>query len=89
LDELTFAAYSFAPAILVTPLGALSVIVGAILASIFLGEKMGREGKVGAALCMIGSVVIILHAPAEKPIESVDEILQYAVQPGMFLERSL
>ena len=64
--------------------GALSVIFGAILAALFLGEKMGSEGMIGCALCIIGSIVIILHAPEEKVVNSVDEILQYAVQPGVF-----
>ncbi|KAF9434528.1 hypothetical protein BGZ76_007870 [Entomortierella beljakovae] len=77
-----FAAYSFAPAILVTPLGALSVIIGAVLASFFLHDKLGIVGKVGCALCLIGSVVIVIHAPEDKNIESVDEILNYAVQPA-------
>ncbi|KAF9119983.1 hypothetical protein BGW39_011756 [Mortierella sp. 14UC] len=80
-----FAAYSFAPAILVTPLGALSVIIGAILASFFLHDKLGIVGKVGCALCLIGSVVIVLHAPEDKNIESVDEILNYALQPAFMM----
>ncbi|KAG0085720.1 hypothetical protein BGZ93_000489 [Podila epicladia] len=80
-----FAAYSFAPAILVTPLGALSVIIGAVLASFFLHEKLGTVGKVGCALCLIGSVVIVLHSPEEKNIESVDEILSYAMSPGFLM----
>ncbi|TPX63909.1 hypothetical protein SpCBS45565_g06276 [Spizellomyces sp. 'palustris'] len=80
-----FAAYTYAPAILVTPLGAGSVVVSAILASFFLQEELGMEGKVGAALCIIGSVVIILHAPEEKHVETVDEILNYALQPGFLI----
>lgn len=43
---LNFAAYAFAPASLVTPLGALSVIVSAVLASKFLNEKLNVMGKV-------------------------------------------
>lgn len=39
-------AYAFAPAALVTPLGALSVIVAAILSSKFLNEKLNMIGKV-------------------------------------------
>lgn len=39
-------AYAFAPAALVTPLGALSVLVAAILASKFLNEKLNFVGKV-------------------------------------------
>lgn len=77
-----FAAYTFAPAILVTPLGALSVLIGAVLASIFLKEQLGILGKLGCALCLLGSVIIVLHAPADKEVETVDEILDYALQPG-------
>ena len=77
-----FAAYAFAPAILVTPLGALSVLIGAVLGSYFLEEDLGTLGKLGCALCLIGSVIIVLHAPPDKEIQTVDEILQYAIHPG-------
>ncbi|OJJ45710.1 hypothetical protein ASPZODRAFT_118809 [Penicilliopsis zonata CBS 506.65] len=77
-----FAAYAFAPAILVTPLGALSVLIGAVLGSYFLHERLGRLGKLGCAMCLLGSVVIVLHAPPDKPVERIDEILGYALQPG-------
>lgn len=80
-----FAAYTFAPAILVTPLGALSVIIGAVLAAVFLKERLGILGKMGCAICLIGSVIIVLHAPPDKDIETVDEILSYALQPGFML----
>ena len=78
-----FAAYAFAPAILVTPLGALSVLIGAVLGSYFLKENLGILGKMGCALCLIGSVIIVLHAPPDKEIQTVDEILHYAIHPGM------
>ena len=77
-----FAAYAFAPAILVTPLGALSVLIGAVLGSYFLKEDLGILGKLGCALCLIGSVIIVLHAPPDKEIKTVDEILQYAIHLG-------
>ncbi|KAH6909415.1 magnesium transporter NIPA-domain-containing protein [Coprinopsis sp. MPI-PUGE-AT-0042] len=80
-----FAAYTFAPPILVTPLGALSVIIGAILASFLLNEKLGHLGRVGCTLCLLGSLIIVLHAPEEEPVETVDEILHYAIQPGFLL----
>jgi hypothetical protein len=79
-----FAAYAFAPAILVTPLGALSVLIGAVLGSYFLNEQLGLLGKIGCAICLIGSVIIVLHAPPDKEVSSVDEILNLALQPGMF-----
>lgn len=77
-----FAAYTFAPAIMVTPLGALSVIIGAVLAAIFLKEELGLLGKLGCSICLLGSVIIVLHAPSDKEIETVDEILRYAMQPA-------
>ncbi|KAI0088891.1 DUF803-domain-containing protein [Irpex rosettiformis] len=80
-----FAAYTFAPPILITPLGAGSVIIGAILASFLLGEELGHIGRVGCTLCILGSLIIVLHAPEDKPVETVDEILHYAVQPGFML----
>ena len=77
-----FAAYAFAPAILVTPLGALSVLIGAVLGSYFLNEELGILGKLGCAICLIGSVVIVLHAPPDKEITTVNAILEYAIKPG-------
>ena len=77
-----FAAYAFAPAILVTPLGALSVLIGAVLGSYFLHEELGTLGKLGSAICLIGAVVIVLHAPPDEEIETIDQILHYAIQPG-------
>ncbi|KAG1748033.1 magnesium transporter NIPA-domain-containing protein [Suillus occidentalis] len=80
-----FAAYTFAPPILVTPLGALSVLIGAILASFLLNEELGHLGRTGCALCLIGSLIIVLHAPPDKEVQTVDEILQYAIQPGFIM----
>jgi hypothetical protein len=78
-----FAAYAFAPAILVTPLGALSVLIGAVLGSYVLKEELGTLGKLGSAICLIGAVIIVLHAPPDEEIETIDQILNYAIQPGM------
>ncbi|KAL3467511.1 magnesium transporter NIPA-domain-containing protein [Aspergillus heterothallicus] len=84
-EAANFAAYAFAPAILVTPLGALSVLIGAVLGSYFLKERLGVLGKLGCAMCLLGSVVIVLHAPPDKPVERIDEILHYALQPGFLV----
>lgn len=80
-----FSAYAFAPAILVTPLGALSVLIGAVLGSYFLGERLGILGKVGCAICLVGSVVIVLHAPPDKDLENIDELLHYALMPAFLI----
>ncbi|WFD33092.1 hypothetical protein MSPP1_004149 [Malassezia sp. CBS 17886] len=80
-----FIAYTFAPPILVTPLGALSVLIGAVLASFILHERLGPLGQVGCALCLIGTVVIIVNAPEDRDIQTVDEILAYAMHTPFLL----
>lgn len=48
-----FAAYAFAPASVVTPLGALSILVTAVLASVFLKEELNLLGKVSKAAFLL------------------------------------
>ncbi|KAG2662948.1 hypothetical protein I3760_16G004800 [Carya illinoinensis] len=80
-----FVAYVFAPAVLVTPLGALSIIVSAVLAHFFLKEKLRKMGIVGCVLCIVGSTLIVLHAPSELSLSSVEEIWELATQPAFLL----
>ncbi|XP_021742065.1 probable magnesium transporter NIPA6 isoform X1 [Chenopodium quinoa] len=80
-----FVAYIYAPAVLVTPLGALSIIVSAVLAHCILDEKLQKMGMLGCLLCIVGSVVIVLHAPGERSMDSVDEIWALAIQPAFLL----
>jgi hypothetical protein len=54
----------------------------AVLGAYFLNEELGTLGKLGCAICLLGSVIIVLHAPPDKNIETVDEILHLAIQPG-------
>ncbi|XP_007568485.1 magnesium transporter NIPA1 isoform X2 [Poecilia formosa] len=65
-----FLAYNLAPAVIVTPLGALGVLFGnvllgcrAVLASWILEERLNVLGKLGCIICCCGSVVLIIHAP--------------------------
>jgi uncharacterized membrane protein len=48
-----FVAYAFVEAVVVTPLGALSVVICAILSSIFLKEKLTFFGWLGCGLCIV------------------------------------
>lgn len=75
-EAANFAAYAFAPASLVTPLGALSVIVAAVMSSKFLNEKLNLLGKLGCFLCIIGSVIIVIHSPKEVEVEDLDILLE-------------
>ncbi|URE47607.1 hypothetical protein MUK42_14668 [Musa troglodytarum] len=77
-----FAAYAFAPAILVTPLGAVSIIISAALAHIILQERLHIFGVLGCVLCVVGSTTIVLHAPQEREIDSVKEVWDLATEPA-------
>lgn len=76
-----FAAYAYAPATIVTPLGALSIIISAVLAHYILRERLTMSGWVGCALCVAGSVEIVLHAPEEAPAVGVQALAALAMKP--------
>ena len=80
-EAANLAAYAYAPAIVVTPLGASTIIISAILANIFLGEVLHECGILASCLAILGSVVLLSHAPAEAPLESVEQIWGLATQP--------
>ncbi len=77
-----FVAYAFADAVLVTPLGALSVVICAVLSSIFLKEKLTLFGKVGCFLCIVGSVIIALNAPTSHVGGKITEFQKLFLAPG-------
>ncbi|KAK3740750.1 hypothetical protein RRG08_048992 [Elysia crispata] len=86
LGELVnFAAYAFAPATLVTPLGALSVMVSAILAARVLKERLNILGKVGCVLCVLGSTLIVIHSPKEQEVHDVDDLMIKMKEPGFIV----
>ncbi|XP_048885010.1 magnesium transporter NIPA2-like [Brienomyrus brachyistius] len=81
-EAANFAAYAFAPATLVTPLGALSVLVSAVLSSYFLNERLNTHGKMGCLLCILGSTVVVLHAPQEEEVVSLSTLAEKLKEPG-------
>lgn len=84
-----FAAYMFAPATLVTPLGALSVIISAVLSSHLLGEKLNLVGKLGCFLCILGSVLLVIHAPQEQEVTSLQDMTDKLLEPGFLVYMSM
>lgn len=84
-EAANFAAYAFAPASLVTPLGALSVLVSALLSSKFLNERLNLVGKVGCLLCILGSTVIVLHSPKEGNVESMEQLGAMITEPSFIV----
>ncbi|CAN8208399.1 unnamed protein product [Coccothraustes coccothraustes] len=81
-EAANFAAYAFAPATLVTPLGALSVLISAILSSYFLNEKLNIHGKLGCVLSILGSTVMVIHAPEEEEVTSLEEMERKLQDPA-------
>ena len=77
-----FVAYAFVDAILVTPLGALSVVISTILSAIFLKERLSFVGKVGCFSCLVGSVVIAMNAPSQSSVSTIQDMKEFVIAPG-------
>lgn len=80
-----FVAYAFVDAILVTPLGALSVVITTILSAIFLKERLSFVGKIGCFQCIIGSIVIVMNAPAQSSAADIQEMRHFVAAPGFLV----
>ncbi|KAI9054940.1 hypothetical protein LZ554_002083 [Drepanopeziza brunnea f. sp. 'monogermtubi'] len=75
-------AYAFVDAILVAPMGALSVVVTTILSAIFLKERLSLVGKIGCFLCIVGSVVIAMNSPSESSVANIEQMQDFVIAPG-------
>ena len=89
-----FGAYAFQPAIVIAPLGALSVAVryvieahqySAILSAVMLKERLSFSGSVGVSQCIFGSIIIVMNAPETNSTQTVRDFFAYAVQPGFLV----
>ncbi|XP_073423980.1 magnesium transporter NIPA4-like isoform X3 [Dendrobates tinctorius] len=80
-----FAAYAFAPATIVTPLGALSVLISAVMSSYLLGERLNLLGKLGCALSVLGSTVLVIHSPEEQEVTTLEEMTSKLKDPGFIV----
>ncbi|CAL8365596.1 unnamed protein product [Lota lota] len=83
-----FVAYLFAPATVVTPLGALSVLISAVLSSYLLGETLNLIGKLGCLLCILGSTIMVIHAPEEEEVKSLQQMTVKLLEPGFVVYAS-
>ncbi|KAJ2973526.1 hypothetical protein NUW58_g8915 [Xylaria curta] len=81
-EVLNFVAYSFTDAILVTSLGAISVVIATVLSAFFLKERLSLIGKVACFLCIVGAVIIVLNAPTESAVANIQEMQMYVIAPG-------
>ena len=53
-----------------------------MLASHFLNEKQNLHGKIGCILSIIGSTVLVIHAPQEEEVTSMDDLEPKLGSPG-------
>lgn len=88
-ETCNFVAYCFVDAILVTPMGALSVVVTTILSAIFLKERLSFVGKVGCFNSIIGATIIALNAPSESSVSDIQGMQHYVIQPGFLVYAGL
>ncbi|KAJ3213067.1 hypothetical protein HDU67_003415 [Dinochytrium kinnereticum] len=75
------AAYAFSPAILVTPLGAVSVVVSAIMSDFFLKEKLNFSAKIGCAQCILGAILLVVNAPVSNTTTTIQSFWNFALDP--------
>ncbi|KAI8586696.1 magnesium transporter NIPA-domain-containing protein [Geranomyces variabilis] len=78
-------AYSFSPAVLVTPLGALSVVISAVLSSAMLKEHLSFAAKVGCAQCVLGATILVLHAPVSGTTTTLQSFADRVVTAGFLV----
>ncbi|KAI9060506.1 DUF803-domain-containing protein [Trametes sanguinea] len=73
LGELcNFGAYAFVEAIIVTPMGALSVVISSILSHFFLHEKLSVFGWISSIQCLLGATILALNGPEEQSVSTIE-----------------
>ncbi|KAI0699365.1 magnesium transporter NIPA-domain-containing protein [Cerioporus squamosus] len=73
LGELcNFGAYAFVEAIVVTPMGALSVVISSILSHFLLKEKLSLFGWISSVQCLLGASILALNGPEEQSVSTIE-----------------
>lgn len=65
------------------PLLCMFFISSAVLSSYFLNERLNVHGKIGCLLCVLGSTVMVIHAPQEEEVASLSAMSEKLLDPGM------
>jgi drug/metabolite transporter (DMT)-like permease len=76
-----FLAYAYAPATLVAPLGAVTVISNSLLAHFLLKEPWSLRNGLGCFLAVAGSIMIVTFAPSSKVQLTMDRLVRYMTEP--------
>lgn len=65
-------------------------IHSAVLSSIFLKERLSFQGKIGCLQCILGAIVIVLHAPEQSSADtSIETFKKLVLSVGMCMLHSL
>lgn len=54
----------------------------AVLSSKFLNERLNVLGKIGCFLCLLGSTIIVIHAPKEGEVSNMEELMLKIQNPS-------
>ena len=54
----------------------------ALLASLMLGERLSFIGKIGCGLCVLGSTVIVLNAPEQQTVYTMNQLAIKVIDPS-------
>lgn len=61
----------------------------AVLSSYFLNERLNVHGKIGCLLCILGSTVMVIHAPQEEEVASLSAMAEKLKDPGRYRASSV
>lgn len=84
-EILTVVAYTNAPAVLVSPLGAMRVIVTTLLSVKYLQERITASTKIGIAISILGSILIVIHAPKKNAVNTFEELREHLESPEFII----
>ena len=48
----------------------------------FLGERLSFVGKIGCFMCIVGSIVIVINAPEQSSVNSIQDMKRFIISPG-------
>uniref|UniRef100_A0A8D2Q645 NIPA like domain containing 4 n=1 Tax=Varanus komodoensis TaxID=61221 RepID=A0A8D2Q645_VARKO len=66
-----------------------SALHSSILSSYLLGERLNLLGKLGCMLSIVGSTVLVIHAPEEEEVTTLDEMASKLKEPGFLVYASI
>lgn len=74
-----FAAYGFAPASLIAPLGCVSVIASAVISVVFLKETLRASDILGGTLAITGTYLLVTFAPHNISMVTAQMVTYYFI----------